>query len=400
VAVLTGVNLLNYVDRWAPSAVKDLFKADLGLTDTQTGLPFSAFVVVYMLASPVFGALADRFPRRWLIALGVALWSLATGASALAVGFWTFLLARALVGVGEAAYATLAPALISDLYPPARRNRALTVFMVAIPVGAALGFVLGGVLGAAHGWRTTFMVVGFPGLLAAALVLLVKDPGRGTFDADAAEPPLPWAQAVRVLARNRTYVLAVAGYTAVNFAAGALGDWFPTLLHRLHGMGIDEAGAIMGPAVVLGGLGGTVLGGVLGDRLRGVTRHPYMAVSGLAMVVATALACVGILATGKVAIALLITLTQLFMWFYNGPINAVIVNCVPSGLRARAVALSILSIHVLGDAISPPLVGLLMDVTGSPYLAISVVPVAMLLGAGTWLWAWRTLPVPAPQDAG
>ena len=122
VVILTMMNLMNYVDRWVPSVVKDLFKADLKLTDAQTSLPLTGFVIVYMLTSPIFGALADRWPRKVLIAAGVALWSLATGAAALAVGFWTFLLARALVGVGEAAYATLSPALLSDFFPPNRRN--------------------------------------------------------------------------------------------------------------------------------------------------------------------------------------------------------------------------------------------------------------------------------------
>src|SRR4051812_45379759 len=108
--VLTAMNLLNYLDRYVPSAVKDLFKADLGLTDTQTSLPLTAFVVVYMLASPIFGSLADRLSRRHLIAAGVALWSLATAAAAWATGFTSFFIARALVGVGEAAYATISPA--------------------------------------------------------------------------------------------------------------------------------------------------------------------------------------------------------------------------------------------------------------------------------------------------
>ncbi|MCX6927111.1 MAG: MFS transporter, partial [Verrucomicrobia bacterium] len=139
-AILMLMNLMNYVDRWVPSVVKPLFKADLHLTSAQTSIPLSGFIIVYMLTSPIFGALADRYPRKWLIAAGVGLWSLATSGAALAVGFWSFLLARALVGVGEAAYATLSPALLSDFYPPQRRNRVLTFFFVAIPVGSALGF--------------------------------------------------------------------------------------------------------------------------------------------------------------------------------------------------------------------------------------------------------------------
>ncbi|HEY0881505.1 MAG TPA: MFS transporter, partial [Archangium sp.] len=158
--VLTLMNMLNYVDRWVPSAVNELLKKDLGLSDAETGLPLTAFIVVYMLASPVFGALAERHNRRVLIALGVASWSLATAAAAFATGFKTLLVARAAVGIGEAAYATLAPAILADFFPPERRNRVFTLFYVATPVGSAIGFVLGGVLGEAFGWRTAFLAVG------------------------------------------------------------------------------------------------------------------------------------------------------------------------------------------------------------------------------------------------
>ena len=209
VFLLTMMNLLNYLDRWVPSVVKDLFKADLKLTDAQTSLPLTGFVIIYMLTSPIFGALADRWPRKVLIAAGVALWSLATGAAALAIGFWTFFLARALVGVGEAAYATLSPALLSDFYPSDRRNRILTIFYVAIPVGSALGFGLGGALGQHFGWRAAFLICGLPGIAVAAMALMIRDPGRGRFDSDAAQIPPRWPQAIQILLKNRDYMLAV-----------------------------------------------------------------------------------------------------------------------------------------------------------------------------------------------
>ena len=169
VVVLTLMNLLNYVDRWVPSAVKEDFKRELQLTDAQTSYPLTGLVIVYMICSPIFGSLSDRWPRKWVIAVGVGLWSLATGAAYFAVGFWSFLITRALVGVGEAAYATLAPALLSDFFAPARRNRILTGFYVAIPVGSALGFALGGIIGQHYGWRVAFLACGLPGILVALL---------------------------------------------------------------------------------------------------------------------------------------------------------------------------------------------------------------------------------------
>ena len=394
VVVLTSINLLNYIDRWAPSATKELFKRELHLTDAQTSLPLTAFVVVYMLTSPVFGTLADRWPRRVIIAGAVALWSLATGAGALATGFLSLLFARALVGVGEAAYATLSPSLLSDFYPPEARNRVLTVFYVAIPVGSAIGFAVGGLLGASYGWRVAFLACGLPGLLVAALVLRIREPGRGTFDADAGAPPLSWGQALRSLARNPPYVIAVAGYTAVTFASGAMADWFPAFLARERGMGIGEAGSLIGTSAVVGGLGGTLAGGFLGDRLRGLTRQPYFALSAVSMAVATVLASLALVAESRWAIAALMVSAQFFLWFYNGPVNAILLNSVSVSLRARAFSLSILCIHLFGDAVSPPLVGLAADLTGSLPKAMLAIPVSLAVGTAFWFYGWRRLPEP------
>ncbi len=392
IVVLTAMNLLNYLDRFVPSAVKDLFKSDLKLTDAETSWPLTAFVVVYMLASPVFGGLGDRMSRKALIAAGVVLWSLATAAAAFATGFWTLLLARSLVGIGEAAYATITPSLIADFYPPERRNRILTIYYVAIPVGAALGFSIGGALGAAMGWRAAFLICGLPGVAVAALALFIRDPGRGTFDAGTPDPVPAWPEALRALRRNRLYVNTVAGYTAVTFAAGAMADWFPAFLSRHRGFDVAAAGSLVGTCTVVGGLAGTVLGGVLADRLKGRTRQPYLAVSAVSMLPATVFATLALVVTSPAAIGACIFLAQFFLWFYNGPVNALIVNAVGSSMVARAFSVSILCIHLFGDAISPPIVGALSDATGNLPLAIAVIPVALLVGALIWLVGWRTLP--------
>ncbi|MHC1769618.1 MAG: spinster family MFS transporter [Verrucomicrobiia bacterium] len=393
VFVLTLMNLLNYIDRWIPSVVKDLFKADLQLTDFQTSLPLTGFIFVYMLTSPIFGALADRWPRKVLIAGGVALWSLATASAAFAVGFWTFLLARALVGVGEAAYATLSPALLSDFYPSDRRNRILTIFYVAIPLGSALGFVLGGLLGARFGWRAAFLICGLPGVAAAALALAIRDPGRGRFDSDATEKPPRWPEAVRLLLKNRTYVLAVAGYAAVTFASGALADWFPVFLQRYRGMSVEISGWYVGMSAVIGGLGGTLMGGLMGDVLKRWTRHPYLCLAGSSMALATVFGVLALRLSDPLVVVAMLFIAQFFLWFYNGPINAILANSVSSALRARAFALSIFAIHVLGDAISPSIVGVLSDQIGLE-TAIQLVPLAMGVGAAIWLFSWRKLPAP------
>ncbi len=389
--VLTMMNLLNYLDRYVPSVVKDLFKHDLKLSDFETSLPITGFVIVYMLSSMMFGALADRYPRKVLIAAGVALWSLATAMAAFATGFWTFMLARALVGVGEAAYATLAPALLSDFYPPARRNRILTIFYVAIPVGSAMGFILGGMFGQMYGWRAAFLICGLPGILMALLALWIRDPGRGRYDTDAGVTPPKWPEAIGLLLRNREYMLVVAGYTVVTFASGALADWFPTYLQRNRGMSIEMSGHYVGMSAVVGGLLGTITGGFLADRLKKWTRQSYMALSGWSMLLATIFGFFALTLQNAMSAVIMLFFAQFFLWFYNGPVNAMLTNCVPSALRVRAFAFTILLIHILGDAISPTIVGLASDYIGLQ-AAIQLVPIAMGMGAVIWLYTWRTLP--------
>lgn len=387
--ILTAMNLLNYIDRYVASAVKELFRVDLHFTDTQTSIPFWAFTVVYMLTSPVFSSLADRWPRKVLIAAGVGFWSLATASAALATGFLTFLLARSLIGVGEAAYATISPALISDYYPPERRNRMLTIFYVAIPVGAALAYAIGGPVGQAYGWRAAFLIVGLPGLLAAGLVLLIREPVRGGLDQASAAVRATWREALPRLRRIAPYVVAVAGYVAVTFASGALAEWAPAFLTRSRGLSTAQSGLITGIGVGLGSLLGTLSGGLLADRLRGRTRSPYFALSGVSMGLAAVAVAIALTVHGALLIGLAIFVAQFFMWFYNGPINAIIVNAVPFELRARAVGLSILMIHMFGDAISPVIVGRISETTGNLGAGMVMIPVMMLVGALIWAYGWR-----------
>ena len=387
--VLTAVNLLNYVDRWVPAATKTLWQGELHLTDAQSALPASAFVVVYMLAGPLAASLADRWGRARLIASGVAVWSVATALAAFAHGAAALVVSRSLVGVGEAFYATLGPALLADLFPAARRNRALTLFSMAIPVGSALGYGLGGFVGARLGWRAAFLVCGLPGLVAALFCARLSEP-RSEATADGPGPS--WRAALERLARNRAYVFAVAGYAAVTFASGALADWFPAHLVRLGLFDVGTAGLVVGATGVVGGVIGTLAGGLGADRLRAVTRQSAFALSGGTMMLSAGAAVLCLVSTSRSSVVLWVALTQLLLWAYNGPINAVIVTVVDRTLVTRAVGLSLLCIHLFGDALSPTLVGWLSDRTGSLAGALLLVPLAMAVGAGAWLWAWRRLP--------
>jgi MFS family permease len=393
-AILTLINLFNYVDRWVLSAVVEPIKQALGLTDTQLGLIGTGFIVVYALTSPVFGRLGDRRTRPPLIALGVAIWSVATGLGGFARGFWTLFVARSTVGVGEAAYGTIAPAILSDLFPIERRGRVFAVFFSAIPIGSAAGYVLGGWADQHFGWRAAFWLAGFPGLLLAMLVLLVKDPPRG--QQDVGHTPRITGNAYRDLLRNRPYILAVLGYAAYTFALGGLGFWMPAFLERSRGMARLDATKTFGIMVMVTGFTGTFLGGWLGDRLLTKTRQAYLWVSGVATLLAAPVALLGLMHHDKTVYLTALAVAQVLIFMCTGPINSDIVNVVSPLERATAVGLSVFVMHVLGDIPSPALIGALSD-RSSLAQGILIVTVAIFAAGVIWSYAAFTAAKTAPE---
>ena len=360
--VLTLINLLNYLDRYVISGMLPLVQAEFGRTDAQMGVLSSSFLVVYALASPVTGVLGDRFPRKWFVGGGVLVWSAATVWSGLAGSFEELLLARALIGVGEAGYAAVAPGMISDLYDVRRRGRMLSLFYAALPVGSALGFTLGGAIGQHYGWRSAFFVAGAPGLLLAALALAMREPARGGADEtrhDGAHASI--GTILRTLAGTPSYVVNTAGYTAATFAMGGLAAWWPTFLYRERGVPLDRAGFLFGAVLVVAGFLGTLAGGWLGDRIHARHKGGYFLASGIGLLLATPAGLVAVLG-GAPALYWAATFLALFFLFFNtGPLNAAICNVVPPHMRASAIAVNVLVIHMLGDALSPWLIGKVSD---------------------------------------
>ncbi len=386
-AILTLINLFNYIDRWVLSAVVEPIKATLGLSDTQLGFIGTGFIVVYALTSPIIGSLGDRRRRPPLIALGVAVWSLATGLAGFARGFWSLFVARSTVGVGEAAYGTIAPAILSDLFPIERRGRVFAVFFSAIPIGSAAGYVIGGMVDQHFGWRAAFWIAGFPGLLLALLVLVVKDPPRGQQDAHAPHASgTSTRDAYRDLLRNRPYVLAVLGYAAYTFALGGLGFWMPAFLERSRGMARSDATVTFGVMVMVTGFVGTFLGGWLGDRLLAKTRQSYLWVSGVATLLAAPIALLGLVHKDKVVYIAALSIAQVLIFMCTGPINSAIVNVVSPLERATAVGLSVFAMHVFGDIPSPALIGAISDAT-SLERGILIVTVAIAAAGVIWSYA-------------
>lgn len=394
---LTGLNLVNYLDRQVMPAVLTPMKAELGLSDSQLGTAYFAFMLGYFATAPLFGVLGDRLPRKGLIALGVAVWSLGTALSGWAPGYVSLLGFRVLVGLGEASYGTLSPSWIADLYPAERRNLRISIFYLATPVGSALGYLLGGAIAARFGWRCAFFAAGLPGLLLALGVLRLKEPARG-----ASEPPgRPAGQpggfrAYARLIRLRDYRLVVAGYVAQTFAMGAFAFWAPTFLQRAHGMSLEAADRFFGGWLVLTGLAATLLGGAAATALRRRFRSGYawtLAASAIATVPA-AFAAFALHGRGASEAALVAAMFLIFL--PTGPINTLILETVPSAVRGCAMAAAIFAIHLGGDLWSAKLVGMVSDRLGSLQAAIlGILPASTLLCAV--LWTWLALS-PSPSD--
>jgi MFS family permease len=392
-SVLTLVNLLNYLDRYLASGfVPDLKAPPLGLSDTQIGLLTTAFMIVYMLAAPVFGALGDRGSRTRPIAVGVFLWSLATLVSGFAGNYSHLLGARALVGIGEAAYVAIAPALLSDCFPRSQRGRVLAVFNMAIPVGAALGYIVGGVMSHHFGWRQAFFVAGAPGVLLALLVLRLPDPPRGSQPDEEKVQATPAAGSATSLywslLHRGPYMLVVLGYAAYTFALGGLAVWMPYFLEKVHHVPAIQATTSFGAIVVVTGFLGTFLGGWLGDHWIKSSRQAYLWMSGWVTLLAAPCALIALTAESPTAYYVAIVVAELLLFMSTGPINSAIINLVSPLERASAIALSMFTIHLLGDVPSPTLIGWLSDVS-SLGKAVLVVPVAVGLSACLWLVSAR-----------
>jgi len=371
--------------------------SELQLSDTQLGSLMTGFIIVYMIAAPLFGSLGDARSRTRLLGLGVAIWSVATALAGLATGYASLFVARAAVGVGEAAYGTISPALLADYFPRERRGRVFAVFFAAIPIGSALGYIVGGLVDHYFGWRQAFFVAGVPGLVLAALALRLYDPPRGA--QDAAGGPVSGAHGVSLgsaaraayaaLVRNRPYVLTVLGYAAYTFAIGALAFWTPAFLERTRGIPKAQATVQFGAIVVVTGFIGTYAGGWIGDYFLRVSRQAYLWVSGLVTLLAAPLTLVALAAPRPAVYWPAIVAAELCLFASTGPINSAIVNVVSPHMRATAVALSIFAIHFLGDVPSPSLVGFLSDAR-SLGEAVLIIPLAVLVGGMIWTYAaWR-----------
>ncbi len=382
--ILTGLNLFNYLDRNVVPAVMADIQRDFSLNDQQLGRINTIFMLGYFLTSPIFGYLGDRASRKWLIASGIFVWSLGTVLTGFTTSFFTLLACRVLVGVGEASYATISPSLLSDTFPPARRNNALTIFYVAIPVGAALGYIIGGIVAAHWSWHRAFIWAGLPGLLLAVVLLPFQDPERGGTERNGVVEKPKLGEA-RKLLRLPDYNLVVWGYTAYTFALGAFAFWGPTFLLRVHQVPKEQASTFFGAVLVVTGLVGTLAGGFAATAWQKRNPAGYAWMLTLSTACAAPLAVMAFLAPAKAMSMSCLAAAMFFIFLCTGPVNTLILETVPVNLRASAMAISIFCIHLFGDLWSSEIVGYLSKTWQNLQKAVLILPAALAVATALWL---------------
>jgi MFS family permease len=406
-ALLLTINLLNYIDRYVLAAVQPPISEAFHLSDAQAGLLASAFLYAYMFGAPILGRLAERTSRWWIVAGSVAVWSLASGWTGMAGSFGVLLATRVIVGIGEAGYGPAAPALISDYFPIERRATVMALFYVAMPVGGALGYVIGGQINGWLGWRWAFLLVMPPGLVLAALAYFMREPQPHI-------PKVPRKHRLRAdtwaLLRIPSYLLNTAAMTAMTFAIGGISFWIPKYmslrlaeqqgLPTLTALGpvaaleqfnqqLTHVNTTFGIILVVAGLLSTFAGGWLADKLRPRFPGAYFLVSGFAILLAFP-CTLAMLKLPFPYVWYAVFGAVFFLFFNTGPANTALANVTSSNIRATAFAMNIFFIHAFGDAISPPLIGWVKEKT-SWDTAFGLVSLMMVLASALWFIGARYL---------
>jgi MFS transporter, Spinster family, sphingosine-1-phosphate transporter len=402
--LLTALNFVNYIDRYILPGVQEQVKGEFHVSDAQIGSITFYFFFTYMFAAPLTGWLGDRFPRKPLIIVCALLISAVNVLTGTVHEFGSLLFRHAVLGIGEASLGIYAPALLADFYPEDDRNRVLTIFYTAIPVGAALGYLVGELVGSRFGWRMPFYVSAVPGFLIAVLILVfLREPARGVSDTDAdrlragelkAEIPNARNPIFRLLdaiestflalGRNPRYLYATLGMAMITFSLGGISAWMPSFLQR-SGFSPNTVGLTLGGITAATGLSGTAIGGWLAQIwLRSNHRALFLISAWSALLtVPFAVACF----FGPRATMLpMLALAMFCIFLGTGPLNAAIVNAVPAGVRATAIAMELLLIHALGDTPSPKLIGIVSDhstlATGLALTLVTMLIAAVLLFIG------------------
>ena len=397
--VLTALNLLNYADRNVLYAVQPLVQDEFHLTHTQIAYLTSAFLGFYMVAAPLVGPLADRYSRKVIIVLGAVFWSGLTLLTAVTHTYGELLVRHTLVGVGEATFVTIAPTFVVDLFSEDKRARILGVFYLAIPVGSAAGYLLGGYLAPIYGWRFPFYIAAAPGFVLALAVLLLKEPERGQFDTLKATPE---RRSILGLLHNRAFLAATMGMAAMTFSLGGIQVWMPQFLFSERHYSLERANLMFGLIVVVDGIVASLAGGWLGDYLLRRTKSAYYLVSAISMALGVPFMIVALFSSGRLMVPA-IGVAAFFLLLNTSPLNAAVINSVDAHIRATAISVNIFVIHILGDVPSPTMMGWVAD-HRSLQAAFILPVIAMAVSSAILLSGMKYAPAirigSAPAEAG
>jgi MFS family permease len=356
--LLIALNLLNYIDRYILPGELSLVQAEFHATREQMGALTTAMFFVYMLAAPLTGWLGDRYRRKPLIIGGAVLWSVATLSTTWVNSYWTLYFRHAIVGIGEASFGIFAPAVIADFYPERDRNRILSIFYVAIPVGAALGYMAGGQMGSAWGWRQPFFICAIPGLIVAVLYgLFGSEPVRGAQDhIKATSDRATFAG----LFRNPAFLTATFGLATLTFAMGGISNWVPEFLHNPIGLSVAKASQVAGASTVINGILGTAIGGWIAQRWLRTNHRALYLVSLWSVALTLPFGILLFFGPARWCVPALFA-AEFFLFLNTGPLNTAIVNSVSAPVRATAVSVNLFCIHFFGDTFSPQIIGNIAD---------------------------------------
>jgi MFS family permease len=386
-SLLTALNLLNYVDRNVLYAVQPLIQREMNLSKVQIGYLTSAFLLFYMCSAPFVGPLADRYSRKLIIALGGLFWSGLTLLTAVTHTYGALLVRHTLVGVGEASFVTIAPTFVADLFSENKRGRVLGVFYLAIPVGSAAGYLLGGYLAPVHGWRFPFYVAAIPGFLLALGVLALKEPERGQFDS---VKETPERARISGLVRNPAFLTATLGMAAMTFSLGGIQVWMPQFLYSERHYSLERANFLFGIIIVIDGVLASLVGGWLGDYLLRRMRSSYYFISAASMALGVPMMIIALFVPGALMLPA-IAAAAFFLLLNTSPLNAALINSVGAHVRASALAVNIFVIHFLGDVPSPTMMGWIAD-RQSLQVAFVLPVIAMVISAAILFYGMRFAP--------
>jgi MFS transporter, Spinster family, sphingosine-1-phosphate transporter len=355
--VLTALNLLNYADRNVLFAVQPLVQDEFHLNKQHIGYLTSAFLGFYMIAAPFVGPLADRYSRKVIIVIGAVFWSGLTLLTAVTHTYTELLIRHTLVGIGEATFVTIAPTFVADLFHEKQRGRILGVFYLAIPVGSAAGYLLGGYLAPHYGWRFPFYIAAAPGFLLALAVMFLKEPERGQFDS---VKETPERGTILGLMRNPAFLTSTLGMAAMTFSLGGVQVWIPQFLYSERHYTLEHANLMFGLIIVADGILAALAGGWLGDFLLPRMKSSYYFVSAASMLLGIPVMIVALFTKGPLMIPA-IAVAAFFLLLNTAPLNAAVINSVGAHIRATALAVNIFIIHILGDVPSPTMMGWVAD---------------------------------------